>query len=260
MVTVFDIIVLAIIQGITEWLPISSSGHLVIFQELRGIQVPVGFDVGLHLGSVVALGLYFRRIILVRIQQKHLWFSSQNEKRLLFYLAFSGVSTGIVVFILNDFIRLVFSDLRAVGIGLLITALFLSISKGKKGEHDLSVKPAILIGLAQGVAAIPGISRSGLTFSVGILSGIRRELVFIYSLLLSVPTIIGAMIIENRGIPSTIFGFEVVILGFVITTFVGYSAIALLKTIYDKKSGLFVFVPYCLILGVLLIVFSQQLS
>lgn len=256
MVTLLDGIILAIIQGITEWLPISSSGHLVIFQELRSIQVPIGFDIVLHLGSFFALGLYFRRIILARIRQRNLWFSSQQEKLLALYLVLSGVSTVIVVLFLNEVIRIVFSDLHAVGLGLLVTALFLSVSKGKNGKRDMNMQNAVLIGLAQGIAAIPGISRSGLTVSVGLLCGIRRELVFTYSLLLSVPTIIGATIFESRNISSTILGFEVVILGIAITTFVGYFAIGLLKAVYEKKTSLTIFVPYCAIVGVLLIAFS----
>ena len=256
MVTLLDIIVLAIIQGITEWLPISSSGHLVIFQELRGIQIPVSFDIGLHLGSIFALGLYFRRIILARIRQRNLWFLNLKEKQLASHLVFSGIFTVIVVVTLNDVIRIVFTDLRAVGLGLLVTALFLSISKGKHGTRDLKRMHAILIGLAQGIAAIPGISRSGMTFSMGLLSEIRREVVFRYSLLLAVPTIIGATILESRNISSASLGFEIVMLGIVVSTIVGYFAIGLLKTIYEKKFSLVVFVPYCAILGALLITFS----
>ena len=256
MVTVLDIIVLAIIQGITEWLPISSSGHLVIFQELRGIQVPVSFNIGLHLGSIFALGLHFRRIILLRLRQRNLWFSNRSEEQLVLYLVLSGVSTVIVIFTLNDFIRIVFTELRLLGLGLLVTSLFLGVSKGKHGTHDLSIKHAVLIGLAQGIAAIPGISRSGITFSVGLLCELRREVVFRYALLLSVPTIIGATIFESRSISSTILGFEVVILGITVTTVVGYFTIGLLKSIYEKKSGFIVFVPYCAILGMLLFAFS----
>jgi undecaprenyl-diphosphatase len=118
------------------------------------------------------------------------------------------------------------------------------------------MKHGVLIGLAQGIAAIPGISRSGMTLSVGLLSEIRRELVFRYSLLLSVPTIIGATIFESRSLSSTMLGFEVVILGIAVTTIVGYYTIGLLKTIYDKRSGLIMFMPYCTILGALLIAYS----
>jgi undecaprenyl-diphosphatase len=257
MVTLLDIFILAIIQGITEWLPISSSGHLVIFQELRGIQVPVGFDIGLHLGSIFALGLYFRRSILARIRERNLWFSGQHDIHLAMYLILSGISTMIIVIALNDIIRIVFTDLRAVGLGLLVTALFLGVSRGKRGKRELSIKPAVLIGLAQGIAAFPGISRSGMTFSVGLLSDIRREVVFKYSLLLSVPTILGATIFESRSIASSILGFETLILGIVVTTVVGYWAIGLLKRIYEKQSGLLVFVPYCAILGMLLIAFGS---
>jgi undecaprenyl-diphosphatase len=256
-VTLLDIIILAIIQGVTEWLPISSSGHLVIFQELRSIQVPIGFDISLHLGSIFALIIYFRQNIVARIRQRNLRFSSQQSKQYLCYLVLSGISTGIVVFALNDVIRLVFTNLRAVGLGLLVTALFLGVSNWKAGTRDLSKKHAVLIGMAQGIAAIPGISRSGMTFSIGLLSDIRRDRVFRYSLLLSVPTIIGATIFESRNLSPTMHGFEVVILGIAVTTIVGYYALCWLKTIYDKQSGLIIFVPYCAILGVLLIAFSQ---
>jgi undecaprenyl-diphosphatase len=137
-----------------------------------------------------------------------------------------------------------------------VTALFLAVTKWANGNRDLSMKYAVLIGLAQGIAAIPGISRSGMTFSVGLVSKIRRELVFRYSLLLSVPTILGATIYESRGMSSTMLGFEAIILGIAVTTIVGYLAIGLLKRIYDNQSGLMMFVPYCTILGALLIVFS----
>ncbi|MCW4039368.1 MAG: undecaprenyl-diphosphate phosphatase [Candidatus Bathyarchaeota archaeon] len=253
MVARVDTIILAIIQGVTEWFPISSSGHLVIFQELRGIIIPVSFDIGLHLGSVFALGLYFRRNILASIQQRDLSFSSVKEKQIALYLVLSGVSTVIVVFALNDVIRLVFTDLRAIGLGLIVTALFLGLSRMKTGHGELSKYKAVLIGIAQGVAAIPGISRSGLTFSAGLLSGMDRELVFTYSMLLSVPTIIGATILESRRYSSIVLEGEVLALGIVITTVVGYFSIALLKKVYDKTSGLDVFIPYCVILGAVLI-------
>jgi len=132
MVTLLDGIILAIIQGITEWLPISSSGHLVIFQELRSIQVPIGFDIVLHLGSFFALGLYFRRIILAKIRQRNLWFSSQQEKLLALYLVLSGVSTVIVVLFLNEVIRIVFSDLHERKMSLLPIMNFLLKFQMKK--------------------------------------------------------------------------------------------------------------------------------
>jgi len=128
MVTFFKIIILAIIQGVTEWLPVSSSGHLVIFQELLGIQVPISFDIGLHLRSVFALALYFRATIVSRLRKANPLNSSSEEKQVILYLVLSGISTTIMVLILNDVIRVVFTDLRAVGLGLFVTGLLLAIS------------------------------------------------------------------------------------------------------------------------------------
>jgi undecaprenyl-diphosphatase len=249
MVSFLEIIVLAIIQGVTEWLPISSSGHLVIFQELQGIQVPVSFDIGLHLGSVLAWALYFRTKILARIRKGNPLHLSGTEKQLILYLVLSGISTAIIVLVLNDVIRGVFTDLRAVGLGLFVTGLLLAISRFKKGISGLNVFKAVLIGVAQGVAAIPGISRSGMTFSVG-------RLLFTYSLMLSVPTIIGATIYESGSYSSNILETEFLLSGIVVTAAIGYLSIALLKKVYDRQSGLVIFVPYCVILGLVLLVFG----
>jgi undecaprenyl-diphosphatase len=256
MVTFLEIVVLAIIQGITEWLPLSSSGHLVIFQELLGIQVPVSFDIGLHLGSILALALYFRTKIVARIRKGNPLHSNVKEKQLILHLVLSGISTVIIVLVLNEFIRVVFTDLRAVGLGLFVTGLLLAVSRCTTGRNGLNVKKAILIGIAQGVAAIPGISRSGTTLSVGCLLGTQRETVFTYSLLLSVPTIIGAAIYESGSYSSNFLEAELLLFGIGVTAAVGYLSISLLKKIYDRKSGLVIFIPYCVILGLVLFVFG----
>jgi undecaprenyl-diphosphatase len=158
--------------------------------------------------------------------------------------------------VLNDVIRGVFTDLRAVGLGLFVTGLLLAISRFKKGISGLNVFKAVLIGVAQGVAAIPGISRSGMTFSVGRLLGISHETVFTYSLMLSVPTIIGATIYESGSYSSNILETEFLLSGIVVTAAIGYLSIALLKKVYDRQSGLVIFVPYCVILGLVLLVFG----
>jgi undecaprenyl-diphosphatase len=121
---------------------------------------------------------------------------------------------------------------------------------------SLTVYKVILIGLAQGVAAIPGISRSGMTLSVGRLLGTSRETVFTYSLMLSVPTILGATIYESGSFSSNILETEFLLSGIVVTAATGYLSIALLKKVYDRPSGLIIFVPYCIILGLVLLFFG----
>ncbi len=166
------VIFLGIIQGITEFLPISSSGHLVIFQQLLGLgQEELTLDIFLHFGTVIPILIIFRKDVLVIFTFKN--------KRLSLLIILGMIPTGLMGILLEDFFTGLFSSVRVVGFMLLLTGLILYFTeKITKAEYDLkSMKwyHGIVIGIAQGMAIIPGISRSGSTISAALFQGIDRE-------------------------------------------------------------------------------------
>tara|TARA_Y100000310_G_C20687341_1_gene819939 strand:- start:1467 stop:2216 length:750 start_codon:yes stop_codon:yes gene_type:complete len=245
----FEIVILSIVQGITEWLPISSSGHLVIFQQFFNMEVPIYFDILLHFATLIVIFLVFYKDI-IKILKALIKLDFKDEYgKLALYLIIGSIPIAIIGLVFKDFLLSLFTNTKVVGVGLLTTALFLISTKFFEGKKKLSTFPAIVIGIAQALAIIPGVSRSGSTISTSLLLGIRKELAVKFSFLLSVPAILGATILEYT--PTTIT--KEAILGVLLTIIVGYISLKLtIKLVLNKKFHYFSI--YCLVLGILLLI------
>jgi undecaprenyl-diphosphatase len=169
MPTILEAILLGIIQGLTEWLPISSSAHLVITQQLLKIKVPLLFDVMLHFGTLIAVIVLFWDKIL-KIIKSFLKFDFKSEEgRLGLLIIIGSIPVGITGFLLHDYIEYFFNNLFLVGFSLIITGTLLYFTKNKNGKNRLNFSDSLLIGFTQAISLVPGISRSGSTISMGLL-------------------------------------------------------------------------------------------
>ncbi|TSA25065.1 undecaprenyl-diphosphatase UppP [bacterium] len=263
--TALKSIILGIVQGLTEFLPVSSSGHLVIFQKLLKFNDPsVLFEIAVHLGTLVAVIIYFRKDIWEIIQSIFNWRKDapKNIKyahHLLFHLIIASVITAIIGFAFKDIFESLFENTVLVGFMLIITGgiLFASDKIRNTTKKKMSVPSSLLVGFAQSIAIIPGISRSGATITTGIFTGRTRDLATRFSFLLSIPAILGATILKIKNMQSAMSSSEVVlnfILGGIVAAIVGYFAISfLIKMI--KQAELFYFSIYCWIIGIITIFF-----
>lgn len=249
--------VLGAVQGLTEFLPVSSSGHLVIFQHLFGLnEGPLTFDVLVHLGTLLAVFIAFRDDI-VNIC-KHPF------DRLSWLIIVGCIPAGLAGFLLAPLFEQAFESLLVVGIGLLITGALLKISEylahqhfGLKTADETSYKDAVFIGIIQALAIIPGISRSGSTIAGGLISGLDREFAARYSFLLSIPVIIGAGVFQLRdlfvnGIPAE--NVLPYIVGPLTAALFGYFAIAVVMKMV-RRGRLSIFSYYCWTVGSLTLLY-----
>lgn len=253
--TLLEILILAIIQGLTEWLPVSSSGHLVIAQKFLGLNPPLVFDVMLHVGTSIVVLTVFRKdvkeIINALVKRD---FESETGK-LAVFIVVGSVPIAAIGFIFHDIIESLFFNLLAVSIALLITGCILFVSEKRQDKRKLGILDSLIIGLAQGTAIIPGISRSGVTIATGLLRKLDKQVAFRYSFLLSVPAVIGAAVMESRGLVGKNIDVAPLVLGAVIAMVVGYASLKLLqKIIINEKFHLFAY--YCWAAGAVLLCFT----
>ncbi|VVB65402.1 Undecaprenyl-diphosphatase [Candidatus Gugararchaeum adminiculabundum] len=250
MVSILEAIFLAVIQGITEWLPISSSGHLALAQYYFHIQASVLFDIILHLGTLLAVVVYFRQKILDIIQSAlRLDFKSENGSIIPFAIL-ALIPTAIIGFAFKDFFESMFQKPALIGAGLVLTGLVLYSTKylGKKANSPVGLKQALAMGIAQGIAVAPGISRSGSTISAGIAAQGQREKVAAFSFLIAVPAVIGAAIFELKGKAIEAIGIEAIAIGLLVSFAVGYASIhVLFKLLKGDKFHWFAY--YCWLAG-----------
>ncbi|MBU0572474.1 undecaprenyl-diphosphate phosphatase [Patescibacteria group bacterium] len=237
-------IFLGILQGLTEFLPVSSSGHLVIVQNLIPgfTQDGVLFDVFLHAGTVLAVLYYFRKTLL-KLTPKY-----------LFLLLIGTIPAGLVGVFLGSSIENLFNGVYIVGFALLFTAVLNFLTdRAKTGSKEISIKKTILIGMAQALAIIPGISRSGSTIFAGTSLGIKRKEAAQFSFLLSVPAIVGANAIQFLKYGSEVTGNILFYsVGFIAAFISGVIAINfVLKFLLAGRFKLFAY--YCVVLGVLVL-------
>jgi len=249
------VVVLSIVQGITEWLPVSSSGHLAIIQTIFNLNVPVLFDILLHLGSMLAVVLIFREDIIKMISAVlKLDFKSEEGKLALFIVA-ASIPTAIIGFAFKSLFESFFTNLLAVGIGLLITGTFLFICERFSKKKELKLKDALIIGAVQGIAIIPGISRSGATIGTGLLLGIDKEKAARFSFLLAIPAIIGATIFDFSAAELSAIGIQFAIAGIILSALVSFFAIKWLLDII-KKQKFHWFAFYCWMIGIAVIIYA----
>ncbi len=255
MVTLIEVFILAVVQGLTEWLPISSSGHLVIAQKALGLNLPLIYSVMLHLGTLIVVLTVFRKDIADIIKTVVKRDFETEEGKLALFIVVGSVPTAIIGFIFHDFLESLFSNLPAVGSALLITGAVLFLSEKRTGNKKMNITDSLLIGLAQAIAIIPGISRSGATISTGLLRKIDKKTAFKYSFLLSAPAIAGATIIESKQLALGNIDSTLLLLGTIVSMIVGYASLKLLqKIVMNEKIHLFAY--YCWLAGVGIILFS----
>jgi len=220
-------IILGIIQGVTEFLPISSSGHLVITQNIFAFTAPpVFFDVLVHLGTLLAIIIFFRKQILS--------IKPPTVKAILL----ATIPTGLIGLILNPFTHSLFNSTLIVSIGLFITTLLLFSLNFLKQKNliSISLKSALIIGLAQGLAIIPGVSRSGATIVTALWLGLSQATAFSFSFLLSIPAIIAALALQFSSLsivsntPLSVYA-----LGFTSAVITGFICLNLLKVLIKNK-------------------------
>lgn len=271
-----EAILLGIIQGLTEFLPVSSSGHLVLFQRLFGLEeAELFFDVCVHLGTLLAVIVVFRQeIINILLALMRFLASSGSKKtfrqkiesdpnlKLALLIVIGSIPTAVLGFLFRGIADRLFASAFIAGLMLMVTGLLLWITRWtptrleQAGADRLTPQNALIIGVVQGLAIIPGISRSGSTISIGLLLGISRETAARYSFLLSIPAIIGAGLLSlKEGLSQTDLAIQISLLGAVTAALVGYGALKTLLHVV-KKGRLHLFAPYCWLAGILAIVFS----
>ena len=264
----FETTILAVLQGIAEFLPISSSGHLVLGKALLGVEEPgIRLDIFLHVGTLLAIAAFYWKILwgICRGAFSIGDASSAPRREAWSYIlkvVVSAVPAGIVGVLFKDDLEALFASPRAVGAALIFTGIILFATKIlPKGEKGVSFFSAIIMGVAQAVAILPGVSRSGMTIAAAKASKVEAAKAAEFSFLMSAPPIAGAALLEILKAARTASGaaqdggcaccetaWPLVIYGGVVAAVVGYFSLwALLKTLKSDKFWLFG--PYCLVAG-----------
>jgi undecaprenyl-diphosphatase len=272
--TITKAIILAVLQGVTEFIPISSSGHLVLMQNILDLrEVPLLFDLILHLGTVTATIIIFRMIIAEIFTDLYLLVKSGREDRvkiyergnirLIYYIALSTVITAALAYGFKDLLRSFFYKPGNIPYFFIITGLFLFITKfrkeGQKGVRQPGISFPVVVGAAQAVSMLPGISRSGSTISAGLFMGGTREFAGMYSFLLSIPSVFGASLFEFAMSGNRIQGFTgpgIYAVAFAVSFLTGLGALKLLLR-FLRKGKLYFFSFYCFAAGIAGILLSN---
>ena len=269
-------LLLGIVQGLTEFLPVSSSGHLIIFQEIFGLsgtgETDLLFDVLVHVGTLIAVVVAFRKTLwrLIReffkmirdiFTRKFSWKEAGAPRRMIVWLILSLLPL-FAVLLFKDKIDPLLTSTLVVGVCLIFNAVILLLAdmapKGHKTAKEMTWKDALFVGIIQCVGILPGISRSGSTITAGVTSGMKRSFAAKYSFILSIPTILGAAILQiadavSIGIDAS--RIPVYLVGMAAAAVSGYFAIRLLQ--YLLKSKRFViFSVYCLVVGIAVLIWT----
>lgn len=267
-------IFIGIIQGITEFLPISSSGHLSIMQNIFGMEdVETNyftFDILLHLATLIAVFIVFRRDIanmivafftLIKKAATRKLHEITPDERMVVMVVIATLPLVAAVFV-KDYVEILYGYTKAIGAILIFNGLVLFISdylaRGKKDSSNAKFTDALVVGLCQMCALLPGLSRSGSTITGGLLCGFKRDYAVKFSFIMSIPAIIGANIlsipdmIENPIPQSDMFAY---ICGMAAALVTGIAAMKLLMYI-SKKSNFRIFSVYCVIVGIVALIFG----
>ena len=263
-------LILGLVQGLTEFLPVSSSGHLAIGREILGVEASedLVFEITVHAATVLATVIVFR---------KQIWkllcglfkFKYNDETDYVFKILVSLIPVFVVGMLFKDAVEAMFSSLLVVGIALIVTALLLffsdMVSKGRsaaaqepdKYQNGINYWQAFVIGLGQAVAVVPGLSRSGTTISTGLLCGVKREAVAQFSFLMVLIPILGEAFLEVVGgeVGASSVGLLPLAVGFIAAFISGVFACRVMIALV-KRAKLKWFALYCAVVGVLVIVFT----
>jgi len=253
-------LILGVVQGITEWLPVSSSGHLAIIQSYLGLSREehslIFLDIMLHVGTLGVILMAFREDIVKIVKAVARLDFKTEEGRLALFILVGSVPTALIVLVFQSVFESFFESLLAIGVALLVTGFFLFASERRKNDKELDYLDSLLIGVAQGIAFIPGISRSGVTIATGLLRKVKREAAFRYSFLLSIPAVIGAAIAstitEFRSLSTQDISLSLILFGVITSMVLGYVSFKLLQRMV-MKGRFHMFAYYCWIVGAIIV-------
>lgn len=260
--SIFEIIILAIIQGLTEFLPISSSAHLILPAEVLGWQNQgLAFDVAVHVGSLLAVMIYFRTdIIRLAVAWFGQGFSAQQstDSKLAWWVIIATIPACLFGYLMKDWIELNARSALVIACTTILFGLLLwyadNKAKQNKSTDTLTLKDTIIIGIAQALAIIPGTSRSGITMTAGLMLGLTRESAARFSFLLSIPIILAAGSFATYDLletPSAV-DWNALLFGAVCSFIAAYLCIYLFLN-WISRIGMLPFVIYRLVLGFILL-------
>ena len=264
---IIQAIIIGVVQGLTEFLPVSSSAHLVFAHNILNVESSLAFDVFLHLGTLIAVLWYFRWDIIKML--KSWWlsigdllqgrfmqgFRDDPYKRLAWYVILATIPVGIVGVLFEDSVDALFAGaLYVPAFFLFVTGTILYLSQRMPGGninlHNITKKEALFMGLGQACAVLPGLSRSGTTISAGLVAGLDKEFAAKFSFILSIPAIFGAFVFKLKDIGSAMdANFLLIFLGFIASIIAGYFAIKWMLDLIQNKS-LDIFAYYCWVVGI----------
>jgi len=249
----FDLTILAILQGVAEFLPISSSGHLVIGQSLLGVnEAGMRLDLMLHVGTLLSIFVFYRRTI---------WRIISNfEFAYVAKVAVSAIPACLVYFLFKGFVDSLFENAKMVGALLMFTGAVLSSTRFMpRGAKDVSFPRALWMGCGQALAILPGVSRSGMTLAFARSGKVDPEKSAEFSFLMSAPLIMGGMLLDlmkGDAPQESVFGWGELIFGALLAAVVGYFALAVLVKAL-KGRWFWLFGPYCMIAGLATLIFLK---
>lgn len=247
-------IILGIVQGLTEFLPISSSGHLVLMQKIFGITEPTMiFDTTVHLGTLIAVFAVFKDDILSMLKKPF--------QKLTWLLLVATIPTGIIAILFKDTFEQMFHTGSTLGFEFIATGIILlwssTLKSGRKGIKETSYFDAVFVGIMQGAAIMPAISRSGLTISGALFRNLDREFAARFSFLVSIPAILGATVFQVKDIMEigggSSIGTGALVAGSLAAAFAGYISIKYMLEVL-RKGKVKYFAYYVFVIGALVIV------
>ena len=272
MIDAIQALILGIVQGLTEWLPISSSGHLALVQLAMDLEVPIFFDIVLHFGTLAAvIGIYRLELLGILKSIKPIGKKNRDSagvelrriyrgRRYLLLIILGMIPTALIGIGFRSVFEESFYSMWSIGLGFLVTGAMIFVTKFiDKGTNSIRNIDAVLIGIGQGLSIFSSISRSGATISIGMFRHVERSELITFSFLLSIPAILGAGLydlvfadsisqVEIYQIP-----IESYIIGTISAAIVGYASIKFLISIINKGE-FYLFSFYCFLLGSLILV------
>ncbi len=268
------VFLLGVVQGLTEFLPVSSSGHLVLLQNAFGMKEPeILLDICLHVGTLAAVCVvFFTNIKGLALSFFRFpgrvksaggiapLFRADTDFRTLVLIGSGSLPTALLGLFFQSRVDFIFGSPRIVGTMLLVTGLLLFLTRKHTGTgrplESMKIRDALLIGLAQGMAILPGLSRSGATICTALFLGVERKAAAPFSFLLSVPAILGALFLQaSSSLTPSPLSVKILLLGSFTAAVVGFFALKLLLRVVNH-GRLFAFAPYCWAVGILVWILS----
>jgi len=261
-----EAMILGLVQGLTEFLPVSSSGHLTIGRELLGVEASgdLVFEVTVHAATVLSTIVVFRKEIL-RLLQGLFKFKMNDETDYILKILVSMIPVFVVGMFFKDYVESLFASMMVVGIALLVTAmlLFFSDFASKKAQESNGARngikfwQAFVVGIGQAMAVIPGLSRSGTTISTGLLCGVKRDVIAQFSFLMVLVPILGEAFLDIVGgdMAASSIGLMPLAVGFLAAFVSGLFACKVMIALV-RKARLSWFALYCAIVGILVLIFA----